>query len=314
MGSGTKIGVVASGPMGVEFDVRIWFDGPGTPQERLAAVLRALDGHDAGWGRLAPVTVERPGRADRLIGSEGLTLSGLADVVASDTGVGLLHTGVVWPAWRFDRGTPYRDSVYVAIEAWPHDWGARPVPEIDGHVSLWAPSAPFSAPRHQGPETPAREDNVEALVALLLTLTTSLDPAKLAVFNGHGMHHILNANALWLPTNRAWLEELSLLQTLWGEGCPVWKLGPLADAVTARSAWSLHEARTVEQRSAVWSRLDAALPRRSVVEPADVDTVLADGSFDVFGQGESRLLLDLPAMFDRFVGEAIIDLLEAPSA
>jgi len=304
--------------MGTEFDIRIWFEEPGTPQEHLASVLRALDGHDVDWGPLAPVTAERPGRSERRIGSDGATPLELAAAVASDTGADLLGTGVVWPSWRFDRasgGTPYRDSVYLVIEAWPQDWLHRPVPEVDGHVSLWAPSAPFVATGREHPESVARaEDNVEALAALLMTLITSIGPAKLAVFSGNGMHHTLNANALWLPTDRAWLAELALLQTLWDQGCPDWKLDPLADATAARSAWSLHESRTVEQRSAIWSRLDASLPDRTAVQPANVDAVLAAAGFDVFGQGQSRLLLDLPGLFDTFSGEAVVALLEAATS
>ncbi len=318
MGSRVQVGVVASCPMGTEFDVRIWFDEPGTPQERLASVLRTLDDHDVDWGPLTPVTAALPGRSDRQIRSEGDTPAAVASAVASDTGPGLLETGMAWPIWRFDRGnrgTPYRDGVHLVIEAWPQDWPHRPVPEVDGHVSVSAPSAPFAATGRGDQEAVARaEDNVEALAALLETLTTSLTPAKLAVFNGHGMHHTLNANALWLPTTQAWLDELSLLQTLWDEGCPEWKLGPLADASTAASAWSLHEGRTVEQRSAIWSRLAAALLNRSSIEPADVDAVLANGSDEVVGQGQSRLLLDLPGLFERYVGEVLVDLLEASAS
>jgi hypothetical protein len=222
---------------------------------------------------------------------------------------------MAWPIWRFEGGTPYRDRVHLAVEAWPQDWPHRPIPALDGHVSLWAPSAPFAATGSRDQETTARaEDNVEALVGLLTTLITRLGPAKLAVFNGNGMHHSLNANALWLATSEAWLDELTLLQTLWDEGCPDWKLGPLADETTIRRAWSLHEGRTMEERAAIWSRLEAGLARRTAVEPADVESVLAGEPLAIFGQGPSRLLLDLPDLFHTFAGEILLDLVETPGS
>jgi hypothetical protein len=208
--------------------------------------------------------------------------------------------------WLLNTG-----ATSLCLNAWTLGIYTRPVELLDGHIEVWLPRiGSFMEPANQAKDSHLIEENLELLIQLLVALIDSLAPATLSVFAGDGMHHPLNANAIWFPNHNAILEQLAFIALLSHEGCPDWKLAPLALPECANDRWAFHEWRNEMQRHHLWQRLSSNIGKYSSVTNDTIDQVLATHKFDVYHIGEGLLLFNYPYLVNGFVDDFFLTLLE----
>jgi hypothetical protein len=297
--------------MSTELSIHLWLDPDQPEGSRLADVVDAVLGWEAVDGDLEALTVREAGQARTALDAGNSPARLRETATAVRVPEGKLSTGVAAHAWRFRGGESVEGHVRVGLEAWGPGYSQRPDPRLDGDALVWLQQAgPYVKPAADAEGAQAHaEENLLLLTGLLLRLVEALEPRRLAVHTSEGMHHPLNAHAVWVPHKELLLQDLATLHALWTDGCEAWRLPPLSDPSTPDSGTALHAWRPAARRREVWEALGARIDRWDQVEPARVDAVLGSGRFDYYDRGEGVLILEVPWMLNAFVDDLYLALL-----
>lgn len=310
--------------MSRELDIRFWCeDDFGSLRSRFELMIQAFEswrGEGVQWSSVV-IQHKAPGNEIRQ-SQDNLTAEKIiAMLPAGELDEYKVTTYGSMPCWRFSGENIYLGEVAVAISAWGNTYGEmfgfdR---QFEGHGQLCLlNSKPFFGLLDlETQEFPANnsnakiEENVEALLSLLIELTTRLKPAGWMAFTDDGSAYcIFNAHLVYFSNSRFLLNQVLAFRIMIQYGHPKQALVPV-DTISSLIGTGYHQSfRTAAQDVRLLQRLKDCSQKSISPTEAHVQRVLASQKYDLMQGTDGAIVLEFPFFLNSFLDEFVLDLLE----